>query len=167
MKSCCLLTFWRGVPGQGIKLEPYGWVATTNAPPEEGCINNFERLQKQARAEVGIFEKLGFDDLLTKGLASHDALVSRLNKAFVNHLKSTWVPNTLKKLSEERRKLDFQNATLGMPAAHTPETRPAVKDAIVKVSLRGGGLGSRPKKMYGERLGDGVEYHLMKPTPRR
>ena len=33
--------------------------------------------------------------------------------------------------------------------------------------LRGGGLGSRPKKIYGERLGDGVEYHLMKPTPRR
>ena len=32
---------------------------------------------------------------------------------------------------------------------------------------RGGGLGSRPQKMYGERLGDGVEYHLMKPTPRR
>jgi len=32
---------------------------------------------------------------------------------------------------------------------------------------RGGGLGSRPKKMYGERLGDGVEYHLMKPTPCR
>ena len=33
-------------------------------------------------------------------------------------------------------------------------------------SRRGGGLGSRPKKMYGERLGDGVEYHLMSPTPR-
>ena len=32
---------------------------------------------------------------------------------------------------------------------------------------RGGGLGSRPKKMYRERLGDGVEYHLMSPTPRR
>jgi len=32
---------------------------------------------------------------------------------------------------------------------------------------RGRGLGSRPKKMYGERWGDGVEYHLMKPTPRR
>ena len=31
----------------------------------------------------------------------------------------------------------------------------------------GGGLGSRSKKMYGERLGDGVEYHLMSPTPRR
>ena len=33
--------------------------------------------------------------------------------------------------------------------------------------LRDGGLGSKPKKMYGERLGDGVEYHLMSPTPRR
>ena len=32
---------------------------------------------------------------------------------------------------------------------------------------RGGGLGSRPKKMYGERLRDGVEYHLMGPTPLR
>jgi len=31
---------------------------------------------------------------------------------------------------------------------------------------RGGGMGSRPIKMYGERLGDGVEYHLMSPTPR-
>ena len=35
------------------------------------------------------------------------------------------------------------------------------------LEARGGGLGSRPKKMYGERLGDGVEYHLMKTTPRR
>jgi len=30
-----------------------------------------------------------------------------------------------------------------------------------------GGWGRDPKKMYGERLGDGVEYHLMSPTPRR
>jgi len=28
-------------------------------------------------------------------------------------------------------------------------------------------VGARPKKMYGERLGDGVEYHLMSPAPRR
>ena len=35
------------------------------------------------------------------------------------------------------------------------------------LSMRGGGLGSRPKKMYGERFRDGVEYHLMSPTPRR
>jgi len=41
------------------------------------------------------------------------------------------------------------------------------KCPIKETVRRGGGLGSRPKKMYGERLGDGVEYHLMKPTPRR
>jgi len=38
-------------------------------------------------------------------------------------------------------------------------------DMSASMYLRGGGLGSRPKKMYGERLGDGVEYHLMSPTP--
>ena len=40
-------------------------------------------------------------------------------------------------------------------------------DFVSADNMRGGGLGSRPKKMYGERLGDGVEYHLMKPTHRR
>ena len=34
-------------------------------------------------------------------------------------------------------------------------------------AMRGGGLGSRLKKLYGERLVFGVEYHLMSPTPRR
>jgi len=34
-------------------------------------------------------------------------------------------------------------------------------DPIFPAQRRGGGLGSRPKKMYGKRLGDGVEYHLM------
>ena len=49
-------------------------------------------------------------------------------------------------------------------AVRTGEARE--QSHLLKV-VRGGGLGSRPKKMYGERLGDGVEYHLMKPTPRR
>jgi len=40
-------------------------------------------------------------------------------------------------------------------------------DSLICAMTRGGGLGSRPKKMYGERLGDGVEYHLMSPTPNR
>ena len=42
-----------------------------------------------------------------------------------------------------------------------------VRNEFSNELLRGGGLGSRPKQMYGERLGDGVEYHLMSPTPRR
>ena len=43
----------------------------------------------------------------------------------------------------------------------------AILESNLRVRPRGGGLGSRPKKMYGERLGNGVEYHLMSPTPRR
>jgi len=46
---------------------------------------------------------------------------------------------------------------------HTQECIPVITSCV---SPRGGGLGSRPKKMYGKRLGDGVEYHLMSPTPR-
>jgi len=42
----------------------------------------------------------------------------------------------------------------------------AVKSRDCGDMERGGGLGSRPKKMYGERLRDGVEYHLMSPMPR-
>ena len=59
------------------------------------------------------------------------------------------------------------------------QTRPIISSILLTVVTpyhlkehktipsRGGGLGSRPKKMYGERLGNGVEYHLMSPTPRR
>ena len=36
---------------------------------------------------------------------------------------------------------------------------------IQAYEMRGGGLGSRPKKMCGERLGDGVEYHLWALRP--
>ena len=43
----------------------------------------------------------------------------------------------------------------------------AARTVARSLLMRGGGLGSRPKKMYGERLGDGVEYHLKSPTPRR
>jgi len=52
-----------------------------------------------------------------------------------------------------------------LPLLIPPHTQPW--DHARLIGGRGGGLGSRPKKMYGERLGDGVEYHWMKPTPRR
>ena len=53
---------------------------------------------------------------------------------------------------------------------HIPHDEPYIHDSPMFLHTqrrRGGGLGSRPKKMYGERLGDGVEYHLMSPTPHR
>jgi len=60
------------------------------------------------------------------------------------------------------------NTHCNMRSATYMETRiPRALGFRASAGVRGGGLGSRPKKMYGERLGDGVEYHLMKPTPRR
>jgi len=72
-------------------------------------------------------------------------------------------------------------ATQLLPYTHTiHEYKPKMNIYILYISIhvegvvemcgcfhtRGGGLGSRPKKMYGERLGDRVEYHSMRPTPR-
>jgi len=57
--------------------------------------------------------------------------------------------------------------TLQRPATHYNTGDTDHRQHANSWQRRGGGLGSRPKKMWGERLGDGVEYHLMKPTPRR
>ena len=54
-----------------------------------------------------------------------------------------------------------------VPCRQVQEVFLLQKSSKNSVSRRGGGLGSRPTKMYVERLGDGVEYHLMSPTPRR
>jgi hypothetical protein len=60
--------------------------------------------------------------------------VSRLNRMFIDHLKSTWVPKTLCMLASAQSKLAFENALLGMPAAHEADTQPLVKEAIAQVS---------------------------------
>lgn len=118
-------------------MEPRGWVATANTRAHEGSASRptpgNERLRKQAEGENGIFEELGFKDLLEQGRASHSALVAQLNKAFISHLKTTWVPATLTKLDERAAELKFKNLMMGMPEAHQSPPPSPVKDAIVKV----------------------------------
>ena len=106
-----------------MSLEPYGWVATSNAPPEDELGNviqytsNLERLQAQADAEVDILRQIGLGDLVDQEFASHSALVSRLNRMYLDHLKHSWAPNTLRKIFSEQRKVDIEDALLGMPPA--------------------------------------------------
>ena len=118
-------------------MEPRGWVATANTRAHEGSASRptpgNERLRKQAEGENGIFEELGFKDLLEQGRASHSALVAQLNKAFISHLKTTWVPETLKKLDAKAGELQFENLKMGMPPAHQSPPSWTVRDAIVKV----------------------------------
>jgi hypothetical protein len=129
--------------GQGaVALEPWGWVATTNAPPEDAqgnavvYENNYVRLRAQAAAELSTFRNtLQLGQLLDDGYASHGALVSRLNSMFLDHLKRTWAPKTLRMISCEQNKLAYANALLGMPPAHEAETPPQVKEAIAQASI--------------------------------
>ena len=104
-------------------------------PPDEESTDSYDRLQKQAKAEESKFEELGFQDLLEKGLGGHGALVAQLNKAFISHLKTTWVPMTLEKLDAKRGEVEFENAKLGMPAAHETPLKESVKNAIARVIL--------------------------------
>jgi len=75
---------------------------------------------------------MGLDDLLQGGFASHTALVTGLNKMFINHLKASWVPRTMQRLYVECQKIPFENAKLGMPAAHEGAS-PDVREKIIQV----------------------------------
>jgi hypothetical protein len=128
--------------GQGaVALEPWGWVATTNAPPEDEqgnavvYENNYVRLRAQAAAELSTFRNMQLGQLLDDGYASHGALVSRLNSMFLDHLKTTWAPKTLRRLSCEQSKLAYANALLGMPPAHEADSWSQVKETIAQASI--------------------------------
>jgi hypothetical protein len=73
--------------------------------------------------------------LVDDNLASHDALVSRLNRMFLDYLKNTWAPKTLRMLSCEQSKLAYDNALLGMPPAHEQDTPRHVKEAIAQACI--------------------------------
>jgi hypothetical protein len=142
-KTSRKLNQWIRSPSEGqgaVALEPYGWVATANAPPEDedGKLlefeSNFERLQRQALSEIEIFHEIGLRELVDEGLASHSALVSRLNDMFKDYLKTTWVPNTLRMLAKEDRKLQIENAMLGMPPMHQADAAPEAKEALFQAS---------------------------------
>ena len=77
---------------------------------------------------------MGLRELLDDGLASHSALVSRLNDMFMDYLKTTWVPNTLCRLAFEDEKLEFEHAMLGMPPMYEANTPPEAKDALCQAS---------------------------------
>jgi hypothetical protein len=49
---------------------------------------------------------------------------------FIKHLEVTWVPTTLLKLADEKRRLEFEYLRLGMPPAHELDALPKVRSAI-------------------------------------
>jgi len=79
--------------GDAVPLEPYGYVATMNAPVgEEGDgQSNVERLQRQAQNEPAWFAASGFQDIVNSGDATTSALLSRINTMFLSCESSTSV----------------------------------------------------------------------------
>ena len=88
----------------------------------------------------------------------HPISIESADSADSLHLESTYSIDSMG--SQQFRRLLNVSDLFGRKAEHT-------QGFLSTQRTRGGGLGSRPKKMYGERLGDAVEYHLMSPTPRR
>ena len=72
--------------GDAIPLNPHGYVATMNAPVEEDGDrrSNFEKLQAQAQNEPAWFKHAGFQDVVDAGYATSSALLSRINKLFLD-----------------------------------------------------------------------------------
>jgi hypothetical protein len=89
-------------------------------------------LHAQADEDTVVFNAIGLADLIEEQHASHAALVSRTNDMFIKHLESTWVPRTLQKLAEEKERIPFEHALLGMPPALEEEALLQIRDAMVK-----------------------------------
>jgi hypothetical protein len=79
---------------------------------------NLDQLQRQAGREGPFFAQQGFQDLVEGGQATAGALLQRIDTVVLRYVIKTWVPETLKKLRAESRRLHAENKALGLPAAH-------------------------------------------------
>ena len=103
-----------------IPLEPYGWIATMNAPPEDDqdAQTPTQRLETQGHEEVAWFKSR----LQSKELSSRlgcNALIQTMKTTFHAYVEETWAPMTLFRLKGESARLRTASALLGLPAAHT------------------------------------------------
>jgi hypothetical protein len=107
-----------------VDLDPYGWVCVMNAKSSNKEDNDaqtnasFARLKDQAFAEDEFMrEKL--PALLLSGNAGCGALIERLSRQFMQFLKDSWGPKTVKLLHEALHDARVENIALGLPAYHT------------------------------------------------
>jgi len=93
----------------------------------------------------------------------------RERKRMIHVIRESWKKSVASFVKKNIRGVACESTTRPVCLSHSCIVEPVTceKALYISIGTRGGGLGSRPKKMYGERLGDGVEYHLMSPTPRR
>jgi len=110
--------------GDAVVLRPFGWVATMNCPVPGKSIANYSALLEQAGAEAPFFVEQGMSDLIDSGLATCPALVGKIDAMFLQYMKESWFPTTIRMLHDEQDKLLAGNVTLGLPATTATETAP-------------------------------------------
>ena len=117
-----------GEAKDGFPLRPHGWVASMNAPIEDDDGNVRDDLTPVQRLELqGQEEQLWLTQKLLSKQARSDlssrlgcnALIQKMKTAFHSYVKDTWAPFALFRLEGESARLSFEQATLGLPPAHT------------------------------------------------
>ena len=102
-------------PAGSYALEPYGWVATMNAPCD-AAPDPQQRLALQAGAEEPFFRGAGLQRLVEGGCATTGALVDRLKAMVHDHLLETWAAKALALLAERLDVHVAEYESLGLPA---------------------------------------------------
>jgi len=121
------------------------WVASMLEPPKE-YKSNFERLELQGKNEIKFFqeEDENFRELYQRGHAGMRALIANIERSYLNHLKSTWKPNAMRKVLLKEKDVDFQLCMLGLVEDATARSSLAKEE----VELRLGVASPVTKRVY-------------------
>ena len=122
----------------GIALAPHGWYATMNAPVEGGADIGAARLILQAEAETAFF-KQHMPVEHAAGRTTSGALVAGLSDMFLEHVRSGWAPDTIRRLDEAQAETLRQSARLGFPplAGRSPEEIAQARERVPEVARLG------------------------------
>jgi hypothetical protein len=107
-------------------LEPYGYVAVSSLPTTKmlekkpadyqfTVDTHRENILAMGKKEKDFFVENYMGDLVFQGQATSNALVKRVDSIFSLYLTETWIPKTLRVLTERLEKLEVSLFDLGTP----------------------------------------------------
>jgi hypothetical protein len=115
-----------------VALEPHGWVCVMDAQEgnetEESERSNFARLKQQALAEEACMSaKMASAMKDSNAACGCRALIDEINTQFMQFLKESWGPKTVKLLCNALEDTSKENSALGLPAFRVEGIEHAIK----------------------------------------
>lgn len=89
-----------------------------------------DTLQRQAVQELQWFEDQGFHRQVEDGLATTKALLDRVNRSYVQYVRSHWLPQTVGHLVQALSQCEEEEVVLGVPEADGAVPAGAFLDAL-------------------------------------